>query len=192
VLTVEDVLAEDGPVRVRPMRDAEDDYWAMALWLTDPRVLEWYEGRDEPHDYARVVEKYSPRVLAKEDVHPCIIEVDGRAAGYLQYYPVEPGDYGLDDVEDTWAFDLFLGDPSLWGTGIGSRALRAVVRFVFEERGARRAVIDPHVVNPRAIRAYEKAGFAKLRILPRHELHEGELRDSWLMVMDAPPHQAGT
>jgi aminoglycoside 6'-N-acetyltransferase len=42
--------------------------------------------------------------------------------------------------------------------------------------------IDPETWNTRAIRSYEKAGFAKWRFIARAELHEGEMRDAWLMV----------
>lgn len=41
--------------------------------------------------------------------------------------------------------------------------------------------LDPHTRNTRAIRAYTKAGFQKARFLPKHELHEGEMQDAWLM-----------
>jgi GNAT superfamily N-acetyltransferase len=46
--------------------------------------------------------------------------------------------------------------------------------------------IDPETWNTRAIRSYERAGFAKWRFLPRAELHEGEWRDVWLMVFGLP------
>ena len=47
-----------------------------------------------------------------------------------------------------------------------------------------RRVIDPHVDNPRAIRAYEKAGFRKQRVLKEHEFHEGRWHDAWLMTIE--------
>jgi len=190
---MEGMLAADGTLAVRAMRDDDADYRLLAGWLTDPAVLEWYEGRDKPHDYDRVRAKYGPRVLEVEQVRPCIIELEQRPIGYLQYYPVaEATDYELDSADDTWAFDLFIGDPSLWGSGTGSRALRLMVDLVLKRFGARRLVIDPRVDNPRAIRAYEKAGFRKVKVLAAHEHHEGAMRDCWLMTMDAPPAQAGT
>lgn len=173
-------------VGLRPMRDDQADYGQLAQWLTDERVLEWYEGRDQPYPLERVIAKFSPRVLMEEAVIPCFILLDGRAVGYLQLYPVsEAADYELESAEDTWAFDLFVGEPELWSTGVGSAALRLAVFYVFEERGARRAVIDPRVDNPRAIRAYEKLGFAKVKVLVGHEEHEGARRDCWLMELRA-------
>ena len=171
-------------VGLRPMLDEAADYEQLSQWLTDERVLEWYEGRDQPDPLERVIAKFSPRVLRREAVMPCFVLLDGRAVGYLQFYPVtEAAGYELESAEDTWAFDLFAGEPELWSTGVGSAAPRLAVRYVFEKRGAKRAVIDPRIDNPRAIRAYEKVGFTKVKVLVGHEEHEGAMQDCWLMEL---------
>ena len=173
-------------VGLRPMLDEAADYEQLSQWLTDERVLEWYEGRDQPYPLERVIAKFSLRVLRREAVMPCFILLDGRPVGYLQYYPVsEAADYELESAQDTWAFDLFVGEPELWSTGIGSAALRLAVRYVFEEHGSKHCVIDPRVNNPRASRAYEKLGFTKVKVLVGHEEHEGALHDCWLMELRA-------
>lgn len=181
----------DRDVSVRRMRHAREDYALVAHWLSDPRVLRWYEGRDQAFSIGDVMEKFAPRAMADEDVRPCIIHVAGKPAGYIQYYPVtDAADYELDDAAGAWAFDLFLGEPALWGSGAGTRTLRAMARHVFENEGARIAVIDPRVANHRAVHSYEKAGFRRAKVLRAHERHEGALRDCWLMLIDAAP-QAG-
>ncbi len=176
------------------MRDDPSDYELMARWLTDLRVLEFFEGRDEPHPLERVRAKYGPAVRGHDAVTPCLIAQDGRPIGYLQFYrlddlPTDERDaYRLDgDTDGAWAIDLFIGEPELWGKGIGTRALRATVGYLFDERSARQVVIDPQVTNARAIRCYEKVGFQKVKVLEGYELHEGEWRDNWLMVLDRPP-----
>ncbi|MEO6100974.1 MAG: GNAT family N-acetyltransferase, partial [Tepidiformaceae bacterium] len=75
-------------ISLRPMRDADADYRLLSKWLSDERVLEWVEGRDQPYPLERVIAKYSPRVLKQEAVAPCFILLDGVPVGYLQYYPV--------------------------------------------------------------------------------------------------------
>jgi aminoglycoside 6'-N-acetyltransferase len=179
---------------IRRMRDDPADYEAMARWLTDPRVLEFFEGRDEPHPLERVRAKYGPSVLGHDEVTPCLIIENGRAIGYLQFYrlddlPAHDRDAYLlgAETDGVWAIDLFIGEPELWGKGIGTCALKATVGYLFDERSARRVVIDPQVTNARAIRCYEKVGFQKVKVLEAHELHEGERRDNWLMVLDRPP-----
>ncbi len=41
--------------------------------------------------------------------------------------------------------------------------------------------MDPQAWNTRALRVYEKNGFKKKKYLEKHEMHEGELRDCWLI-----------
>jgi aminoglycoside 6'-N-acetyltransferase len=182
------VIARDGEVALRRMRDDEADYRLLARWLTDERVLAFYEGRDNPHPYERIVEKYRPRARGEEFVRPCIQSHEGRDVGYVQYYPVaSPDDCGLEEADDTWGVDLFIGEPELWGKGIGTRALAALVRHLFAAENARRVVLDPHVDNQRAIRSYERCGFRKVKLLPEHEPHEGKQVDCWLMMIGREP-----
>ena len=172
---------------IRLMRDELQDYELMSKWLTDERVLEFYDGRDNPSDLDRAVTKYSPRVLGEEKVVPCILEHDDTPIGYMQYYAVEEmGESGPEADGPVLGIDLFIGEPDLWDRGIGTRALKMLVEYLFSDLHAVRVVIDPIVTNERAIRCYEKSGFKKVKVLPRHELHERELRDLWLMVRDRP------
>lgn len=64
--------------------------------------------------------------------------------------------------------DLFL-DPALRGRGLGTEALRRVVRMLIEERGHHRITIDPATENLAAIRSYEKAGFRPVGVMRRYE-----------------------
>lgn len=183
-------LIEQPGLVLRLMRDESQDYELMSKWLTDDRVLEFYEGRDNPFDIDRVLAKYGPCVRGEDgedEVVPCILEYNDTPVGYMQYYPVMKGEeYGIEAVEAVFGIDLFIGEPDLWNRGIGARAMKMLVGYLFSALGATRVVIDPHVTNKRAIRCYEKGGFKKVKVLPRHELHEGELRDVWLMLSDRP------
>ncbi len=157
----------------------------MARWLSDPRVLEWYEGRDKPYDFARAAAEWSAEEIAKEKLDCRVMECEGKPIGYLQYYPVaDAAGYELDSAEGTWGIDLFIGEPEYWEHGLGTAAVRDVVEHLLAA-GARKVVIDPRVENPRAIRAYEKAGFRKVKVLQAHEDHEGAMRDNWLMEIVA-------
>ena len=103
----------------------------------------------------------------------------------MQYYPVLDGsEYEIEDDEGVFGVDLFIGEPDLWDRGIGTRAVKVLVEYLLGEIGAARVVIDPAVTNARAVRCYEKSGFRRVKLLPRHELHEGTRRDCWLMVRD--------
>ena len=73
-------------VSLRPL--AESDFPLMARWLSDPRVLEWYHGRDRPLDVDAVAAQYGPRVRGEDGLIASAIEFDRRAIGYLQCFPL--------------------------------------------------------------------------------------------------------
>ena len=94
------------------------------------------------------------------------IEVDGAIAGLIQFG---------EELEPRYrhaSIDLFL-DPALHGRGLGTEALRRVVRHLVEERGHHRITIDPATANAAAIRSYEKAGFRRVGVMRRYERDVG-------------------
>jgi len=190
-----DELIHSGELAIRLMRDDDGDFAMMAAWLTDPRLLEFYEGRDNAHTLERIRREYSPSGMAEEGVTPCLLLLRGTPIGYLQFYPVTEeakSSYELEgDVGGVFGIDQFIGEPGLWNQGLGTRGVSLLLQYLFAARGARRVVLDPHVSNLRAIRCYERCGFRKLKVLKRHELHEGEYRDSWLMEATPDSLDAG-
>jgi aminoglycoside 6'-N-acetyltransferase len=90
------------------------------------------------------------------------IEVDGRIAGMIQFAEETEPKYRHASI------DLFV-DPELHGRGIGTEAVRRVVRMLIDERGHHRITIDPAADNVAAIRVYEKAGFRRVGVMRRSE-----------------------
>lgn len=98
------VLFEQDLLSVRTLN--VDDYPLLSKWLTDLRVLEFYEGRDNPHDLTKVAEVFG----SKDEpwVTACIVCHEGKEIGYIQFYPVsgtEKYDYGLQDDETVYGID---------------------------------------------------------------------------------------
>lgn len=61
---------------------------------------------------------------------------------------------------------IFIGDKRYWNRGYGTRAMRLLLKHGFETLNLNRISLDVYATNPRAMRAYEKAGF----------VHEGRKR----------------
>ena len=177
------LLIAGGELRIRPL--VEDDLEALAGWLADERVLEFYEGRDTSWPPDKVRAHFFEEPECGAEFLRVAIEWRGAPIGYGQVYRLHDGlfaEYGLPDTgEVVYAMDQFIGAPELWGKGLGTRYVNAVAEFLAAERDAAAVVMDPRVNNPRAVRCYQKAGFEAMCLLPAHELHEGELRDCWLM-----------
>ena len=175
----------DGDLSVRTIPDEPESWRMLAGWFDDPRVRAHYGGESHHYSVDEARAKYRPRATGEEPVHATFVIWQEDPVGYLQYYRVpDPTDYSLPsdhDVSDTWALDLFIGVPELWGIGLGSRAITLVMAHLFEAQGAYEILIDPIVGNERAVRAYEKCGFVHVGRITEHEEHDGVLHDAWLM-----------
>ncbi len=104
------------------------------------------------------------------------IVVDGRIVGLIEYWEELTARYRHATI------DVFL-DAAVHGRGLGTEAVRRVVRHLIE-RGHHRMTIDPASDNAVAIRVYEKVGFRPVGVLRRYERdsagegwHDGLLMD---------------
>ena len=152
----------DEPVRVTFRLMTDDDLGQMKQWLEDPDVAPWY-GSDST-DLEALRREYGGVIRGEDAARGYIIQVDGQDVGYIQCYVIddEP-DYARQIQVDKGAvgIDLFLGDPAVRNRGLGAVVIRALLdQVVFGEMNAPVAIIAPEPGNTRAIRAYEKAGFA--------------------------------
>lgn len=131
-----------------------------------PEVARWWEVPDEAFPWD---EPESTRLT---------IEVDGAVAGLIQFSEELEPKYRHAEI------DLFL-DPALHGRGLGTEAVRRVVRQLIDVHGHHRITIDPATENAAAIRAYEKAGFRTVGVMRRSErdVGGGGWHDSLLMEL---------
>lgn len=164
-----------GDITVRPWREA--DLPLIEKWMSDPRVLQYFGGRDHVLDAAQVRADFDE---ASED-HRCVFASNSETVGYIQFCPIDVAESGMPAHDRVWGIDLYIGEPAFWGRGIGTRLVRAGAEQLLAQGFADRVTIDPEAWNTRAVRCYEKAGFVKRRLMPRSEFHEGEWRDNWLM-----------
>ena len=168
------------------MQDTEKDYTLMAKWLTDPKVLEFYKGRDNAHDLTKVKEKYSVKILNETNTYACILELDSKPIGYVQFYEIDVKQkkkFELLQNELIYGIDMFIGETSEWNKGLGSKYLRLLVKWIFKNKNPAHIIIDPRVENTRAIHAYEKVGFTKVRVISNYEIWESKPSDNWLMIL---------
>lgn len=151
---------------------AKGDEAALVRIHETPEVTRWWDAPDASFPWD---EPESTRMT---------IEVDGAIAGLIQYHEEREPKYRHASI------DLFL-DPALHGRGIGSEAVRRVVRLLIDERGHHRITIDPATDNAAAVRAYEKVGFKAVGVMRQSERDAdgGGWHDSLMMELLAaePP-----
>ena len=115
-----------------------------------PEVMRWWDAPAEGFPWE---EPESTRLT---------VEVDGKIMGLIQFWEETEPKYRHATI------DVFL-DPAVHGRGVGTEAVRLVMRHVIEDRGHHRITIDPAVGNAAAIRAYQKAGFTEVGVMRRAE-----------------------
>ncbi|MBD8069822.1 GNAT family N-acetyltransferase [Bacillus sp. PS06] len=172
------MLFQNDRLKVRKLE--EQDKSLLVKWLSDPAVLEFYEGRDNPFDLEKVNRVF---YHSEDNEVRCIIEFDQKAIGYIQYYPLDEQskkEYGFSN-EIIYGIDQFIGEVEYWNKGIGTLLITSMITFLLTDKKTDRIVMDPQIRNTRALKCYEKCGFKKVKILPKHELHEGKYQDCWLI-----------
>jgi aminoglycoside 6'-N-acetyltransferase len=152
-------------LRLRPIVDG--DVAELRRIHSTPEVVRWW---DLPEDGFPWTDDPDSTRLA--------IEVDGAVAGMIQFSEEREPKYRHA------AIDVFL-DPALRGRGLGTEAVRQVVRHPTGELAHHRITIDPAVANAAAIRAYEKVGFRRVGVMRQYERDvDGEgWHDSLLMEL---------
>ncbi|MFL5819037.1 MAG: GNAT family N-acetyltransferase [Conexibacter sp.] len=136
---------------LRPLTEEHLDRLVELMW--DPSVLRWWGTVASPEEL---------REDLRHDGGAFAIEVAGAVAGWLGVVEENEPDYRHA------ALDVGLG-PDHQNRGLGSEALRTVIRWLIDERGHHRFTIDPAVANERAIRAYAAVGFRPVGVLRRYE-----------------------
>ena len=142
----------------------------------EPKILEWLLRSDvtpsmlgpplfperpvpEPGDSGQTFDPHYLDGTAPELGRCFLILVDGEPVGQVTYNDIVERD-GRGQVE----LDIWMRSESCCGKGYGTDALDALCAYLQERFGVGRFMVQPSARNPRAIRAYEKAGFKRLEL----------------------------
>ena len=138
---------------------AADDLPLVRRWLETPHVSEWWG--DPPEQLTLVTED-----LDEPAMDQYIVMTNDRPFAYLQcYHQTAWPENGLGlHPTGTRGIDQFIGEAGMVGCGHGSAFIRAFIVGLIRA-GTPRVLTDPDPANARAIRAYEKAGFRKDRMV---------------------------
>ncbi len=127
--------------------------------------------------------KYPPQTEGEEECR-CLAEVCGEPVGYVQFYPLDEKTmdlYGVAGQDPGYGVDLFLAKEAVRNRGLGTRLMTDLLRYLFEAQAAATVCVDPQSWNARSIRCYLKCGFEPVKVLEKHEWHEGAWRDNLIL-----------
>jgi aminoglycoside 6'-N-acetyltransferase len=141
-----------------------DDFPLLLEWHRRPHVERWWTKRATLEE---IEEHYGPTIDGAEPTDHYLALLDGKPLGMVQTYLVS--DYpdhasATGEGEGAAGLDLFLGEESMTGRGIGTELIRRFTEeIVFARPETVAATADPDARNTASLRAFEKAGFRAVR-----------------------------
>lgn len=140
----------------------KSDLPQLFQWLSLPHVVAWWR---EQKDW-NVFEKKYGHYIEIDEVGPFFIFHEQKPIGYISWNetasdPIRTESY----PQGTYGFDMFIADLDYVGKGYGPQIIKQFIKEILVPKNAVKVIIDPEIINTRAIRAYEKAGFKKTKIV---------------------------
>ena len=142
-------------IRLRAIE--KDDLPVFVRWLNDPEVK---EGLFIHLPLSHVLEeKWFEKVLGlPHEEQPMVIEISA-GDGWVMI-----GSCGMKDINwpcRSCEVGIAIGDKNFWNMGYGTSTMRLLLKHGFSNLNLNRIELEVFEDNPRAIRAYEKAGFVR-------------------------------
>lgn len=150
----------DEDIYLRDIVDNEEEYMRLYNWCLNPSVYKYFEQRLLSYD--EVVSKYKRRV-GNEEVKTLIIVYKDREIGLVQYEKMDDEDrerFGI-LLDDVVSIDIFIGDSSFYGLGIGTRVVKYISKYLLSKFDMVIANVQSN--NNSSINMCLKSGFKKLR-----------------------------
>jgi len=137
-------------VTLRPMTHADAPH--AVRWANDAEFA-WFQWGRKP---GRFPDDAAARawmdVIAEHRGVMFVIEYEGRPIGQVNYRDLQPKGKSAE-------VGIGIGEPALWGKGLGREALGLLVRHLVDDLGVHRVSLSVLSYNDRAIASYKAAGF---------------------------------
>ncbi len=176
--------------RIRFRSAERSDVPAFVRWFNDPEVQQGLAVY-RPMSLANEEGWFENMLKRSMDEQPFVIEVRGAGPeGEETWTPI--GNLSLFDID--WRcrvseFGIVIGEKAYWNKGYGTEAVKLIVRYGFQTLNLHRIWLRVYATNPRAMRAYEKAGFTQEGLQRQAVFLAGEYVDIVQMSILRPEWQ---
>ncbi|HEX2696985.1 MAG TPA: GNAT family protein [Anaerolineales bacterium] len=146
-------------------------------WINDPEVK---EGLDTYVPYSMAdEEKWLEGAGGREPAQkPLSIEMrEGESWRLIG----NCGFFNLEWTNRAAELGIMIGDKSVWNKGYGTETMQLLLQHGFETLNLNRIYLRVYSTNPRARRAYEKAGFVLEGTLREAVYKQGKYADDYIM-----------
>jgi N-acetyltransferase len=137
-------------VTLRPMTHADAPH--LVRWASDPDFAWFQWGRRPGRFRDDAAARQWIDAIAENRGATFAIEHEGRPIGQANYRDLRPKGRSAE-------VGIGIGEPALWGRGLGREALTLLVRHLADDLGVHRVSLTVLSFNDRAIASYKAAGF---------------------------------
>lgn len=138
------------------------DAATLSAWDEKPHV-KWCTGYDPDLPLPEEAREDWPVEIARnvDWLEILIGEMDGRAIGVVQIIDphLEETHYWGDCAPNQRAIDIWIGEESDLGRGYGTQMMHQAIARCFADASVTSILIDPLLINTKAIRFYRRLGF---------------------------------
>lgn len=176
--------------RIRFRAPERSDLPMFVRWISEPEVR---RGVDlyRPYSLANEEGWFEAMLKRPMEEQPFVIEVRHNGSeGDETWTPIgNTSLFGIDWHCRSAEFGIMVGEKRYWDQGYGTEAVRLIVKYGFKTLNMHRIWLRVYETNPRAIRAYEKAGFKLEGRYRQGKYQEGAYVDVLLMSILRPEWQ---
>jgi RimJ/RimL family protein N-acetyltransferase len=157
-------------VRLRPVEEKDlDVFEEHATTPEGTGELQWFGHRSQ-HDRQR---EFADNGLLGPEGGYLTVEADGQAAGWMRW---QQRLWGPPQTSWCWTISIVVF-PGFRGQGVGSRAQRGLVDYLFAHTRAERIEASTDATNVAEQRALEKSGFEREGVIRRGQWRDGGWHD---------------
>jgi len=154
-----------------------EDISTFVKWFNDPEVR---SGISMVYPMSRAEEEiwFDSMLKSPQPERTLVIEkCDGK-----QWTMIGTCGYHIIDWRNRSAeLGIVIGEKQLWDMGFGTETMSLLIEHGFNTLNLNRIALQVFSSNPRAIRAYEKAGFIKEGVLRQAIYKNGNYSDIFIM-----------
>ena len=132
----------------------EDDLPLLATWWNDPTWMVFQNAKITPTPHSSTIDMFRTW-SGNKDASSFGFSIEEAASKELVGHVTV---WGIDPIVRAGTLAIIIGGEHV-GRGLGTDAMRVVLRFAFEELGINKIELSVWEYNSRALRTYERVGF---------------------------------
>lgn len=140
-LSLAETTEQPRPLAVRQV--LREDLELVLAWRNNPRIYEHFQNQDSPLTWDDHVSWFESRPSERDDY---VIRYEDRPVGVVS---INSQDF----------VSIYIGEPSLWGSGIGTRMLTWIIDRYHPTRHPKAEI---HIENNRSQQLFARCGFEQI------------------------------